>query len=126
MTIKLDHMIVHTLDHLKKGHEFADIMDVRAGRMKGTGYDFTVVRINSDLALYFMEAEEITLQQHMAFTVDGATFDKIIKRLEKRDISYGNRPHATENARTDHEFAPRGLYWAHGDECLFEVMTYEF
>lgn len=125
MFIKLDHTVVYAKDHNKSAKEFAGVMDVPLGRITGKDYDFTTVQVNSELSIYFMERDYISLEQHMAFNVDGKTFDKILKRLEEKDIEYGNSPYDTENARIDHDFAPLGLFWRNVDGCLFEIMTYE-
>ncbi len=126
MGIKLDHTVVYAKDHDTSAREFAEVMGLPHGRIAGEGYDFTMVHVNSDLSIYFMERDHISLEQHMAFTVDGRTFNKIVKRLEKMNIPYGGSPYDTENGQTNHDFAPRGLFFRNVDNCLFEVMTYSF
>lgn len=100
-------------------------MALPLGRIKGEGYDFTTVSINSELSVYFMDREQISLEQHMAFTVDCRTFDQILHRLTIMNIAYGNSPFDRKNQRTDHDFALRGLFWTSIDGCLFEIMSYE-
>ncbi|HLR60391.1 MAG TPA: VOC family protein [Pseudogracilibacillus sp.] len=126
MTIKLDHVVIYAHDHNKSAKQFANVMNLSLGRMTGSDYDFTIVRINHELALYFMDRENINLQQHFAFTVNGKDFDNILKQLKKKNIAFGNSPYHTTNESTDHDFAPRGLFWTNLDECLFEVMTGDF
>lgn len=126
MSIKLDHTVVYGKDHDKAAREFAGVMGLPHGRITGPGYDFTAVQVNSELSIYFMERDQVSLEQHMAFDVDGKSFDKILKQLKKNEITFGNSPFNIENKLTDHDFAPRGLFWRNVDGCLFEVMTYEF
>lgn len=126
MSIKLDHTVVYAKDHDKAAREFAGVMGLPHGRIAGPGYDFTAVHVNFELSIYFMERDQISLEQHMAFNVDGDSFDKILKQLKKNKIAFGNSPYDTENQFTNHDFAPRGLFWKNVDECLFEIMTYEF
>lgn len=126
MTIKLDHAVIYAEDHNKAAKQFAQVMDLSLGRMTGVDYDFTIVRVNHELALYFMTKENINLEQHFAFTLAGHDFDKIIKQLKKYKIPFGNGPYDTKNESTDHDFAPRGLFWTNLDGCLFEVMTGDF
>lgn len=121
--IKLDHTVIYSVDHEKASYEFAEVMGLPKGRISGVGYDFTAVPVNSELSIYFMERERISLEQHMAFNVDGHTFDKILIQLKKMGIAYGNSPFKRENLRTDHDFALRGLFWTNVDGCLFEIMT---
>lgn len=123
MSIILDHTVVYAKDHNKSAKEFAGVMDVPLGRISGKDYDFTMTRVNAELSIYFMERDHISLEQHMAFNVEGKTFEKILKRLQKKNIAYGSSPYDTENERTDHDFAPRGLFWRNLDGCLFEIMT---
>lgn len=122
MTIKLDHAVIYAKDHNKAAEEFAEVMDLPLGRMAGDDYDFTIVRVNHDLALYFMNRENINLEQHFAFNVDKNDFEKILKKLKKKNITFGSSPYDRENGKTDHDFASRGLFWTNLDGCLFEVM----
>ena len=126
MAIRLDHTVVYGVDHVKSGREFAEVMGLPRGRISGVGYDFTAVHVNGELSIYFMERDKIGLEQHMAFNVDGASFDGILHRLNEKGMAFGSSPFDRENHRTDHDFAPRGLFWTSRDGCLFEVMCYEF
>lgn len=125
MAIKLDHTVIYAKEHRRAAEEFADVMGLSVGRIAGIGYNFSTVHINFELAIYFMNRDSGSLEQHMAFTVDGRTFEQIVNRLNKNNIPYGNSPDHTENKRTDHDFAPRGLFWYNVDGCLFEVMAYD-
>ncbi|GAB4074656.1 hypothetical protein GCM10028778_21590 [Barrientosiimonas marina] len=123
MAIKLDHAVIYAEDHDQAAREFAWVMDLPLGRVAGEGYEFSAVRIHSELAIYFMNRDEGSLEQHMAFHVDGRTFDKMVKRLKKDGMAFGNSPFDTANQRTDHDFMPRGLFWTNRDGCLFEIIT---
>lgn len=125
MDIRLDHTVVYAKDHDKAAHEFADVMGLSHGKIAGKGYEFSAVRINPELSIYFMDRDDISLEQHMAFNVDGHSFDQILNRLKEKKISFGSSPYDRENQRTNHDFAPRGLFWTNLDGCLFKVMTYE-
>lgn len=124
MAIKLDHTVIYSTDHEKAASEFSDVMDLSRGEISGAGYEFSTVRVNTELSIYFMERDSINLEQHMAFNVDKRTFKKIVKRLKENKIAFGNSPFDRENERVDHDFAPQGLFWTNRDGCLFEVMTY--
>ena len=121
--IQLDHTVIYCKSHPIAASEFADVMGLPSGRIRGVGYDFTAVSVNSELSIYFMERDHISLEQHMAFTVDGTTFDEIQNRLTSLRIPYGISPFDRENNRTDHDFAVRGLFWTNVDKCLFEIMS---
>ncbi len=124
MSIKLDHTVLYTKSHHKAAKEFAEIMGLPMGRIAGEGYDFTAVHVNSELSIYFMDRNNVDLEQHMAFTVDGKTFEKIVKQLKENNMNFGSSPFDRTNQRTDHDFATRGIFWTNLDGCLFEIMTY--
>lgn len=126
MSIRLDHTVVYAKNHDKAAREFADVMGLPHGRIAGVGYEFTAVRINAELSIYFMDRDGISLEQHLAFHVDGHSFDQILNRLKEKKIAFGSSPYERENQRTNHDFAPRGLFWTNLDGCLFEIMTYDF
>ena len=121
--IKLDHTVIYALDQSMAAQEFADIMGLPSGRIVGTGYDFTAVPVNSELSIYFMDRDHISLEQHMAFTVDTRTFDQIHHRLQEKNMAFGSSPYDRENQSTNHDFALRGLFWTNVDGCLFEIMS---
>ena len=125
VAIKLDHTVVYAKDHNKASHEFADVMNLPSGKISGVGYDFTTVRVNTELSIYFMNRDEVSLEQHLAFNVDGKSFDYILNQLKEKRIAFGNSPYERRNQRTDHDFSPRGLFWTNVDGCLFEIMTYQ-
>jgi len=126
MSIRLDHTVVYAKKHKKAAREFSDVMGVSYGRISGVGYEFSAVQVNSELSIYFMDRDNVSLEQHLAFNVDGAEFDRILKRLKKKKIDFGSSPFERDNQQTNHDFAPRGLFWTNIDGCLFEVITYSF
>ncbi|WP_077604175.1 VOC family protein [Oceanobacillus sojae] len=125
MTITLNHTVVFAKDNDKAAHEFAENMGLKLEGYEGIDNKFATVRINAELSVFFMTIESDTPQQHLAFSVDEHTFDQILDRLRERNVTFGNSPHEPNNQRTDHPFAPRGLFWANLDGCLVEVMTDE-
>src|SRR5699024_9655187 len=120
MSIKLDHTVIYSTDHEKAASEFSEVMDLSRGKISGAGYEFSTVRVNAELSIYFMDIDRINLVQLMAFNVDIRTFKKIVKRLKENKIAFGNSPFDRENERVDHDFAPQGLFCTNRDGCLFE------
>src|SRR5699024_2667638 len=121
---KLDHTVIYSTDHEKAASEFSDVMDLSRGKISGAGYEFSTVRVNAELSIYFMDRDSINLEQHMAFNVDNRTFNKNVKLIKDNKIEFGNSSFDKENERVDHDFAHQGLFWTNRDGCLFEVMTY--
>src|SRR5690625_3576683 len=110
----------------KTGLEFGGVMGLAQGKTGGGGYECTASRIKCEGSICFMNRGGISLEHHIAFNVDGHSFDQILNQLKEKKIAFGSSPYERENQRTNHDFAPRGLFWTNMDGCLFEVMTYEF
>ena len=125
MSIRLNHTVVYAKNHEASAREFADVMGLPRGIIAGAGYEFTAVHINSELSIYFMNHDNITLEQHLAFDVDGHSFDLMLNQLKEKKIPFGSTPFERENHRTYHDFASRGIFWTNMDGCLFEIMTNE-
>lgn len=68
MSIRLNHTVVYAKNHAASVREF------------------TAVHINSELSIYFMNHDNITLEQHLAFDVDGHFFDLMLNQLKERTI----------------------------------------
>src|SRR5699024_4164410 len=107
MSIRLNHTVVYAKNHAASVREF------------------TAVHINSELSIYFMNHDNITLEQHLAFDVDGHFFDLMLNQLKEKKIPFGSTPFERENHRTDHDFASCGIFWTNMDGCLFYIMTNE-
>jgi hypothetical protein len=60
---------------------------------------------------------------HVAFVIDDAAFDGIVKRLQAQGIAYGSQPNDPTNGRIDHPLSKRGLYFQTLDGHLFELMA---
>jgi catechol 2,3-dioxygenase-like lactoylglutathione lyase family enzyme len=122
MTITLNHTLIGAADHTAAARLFATIMGARFAGHAGPGGKFAQVQVNDTLTLDFATADPVH-PQHLAFDVDGATFNQIRSRLRNAGVPFGNSPHDFANGRVDHPLAARGLYWPHPDGHLFEVMT---
>lgn len=124
MTITLDHTVVTAGDNERAAHRFADTMGLVFEGFDGVDGKFATVRVDDTLRLFFMTAEHVAAQ-HLAFSVDGPTFDGIVGRLRRAGQAFGNSPRDTANGRTDHPLAARGVLWVDPDGHLYEVMTDE-
>jgi catechol 2,3-dioxygenase-like lactoylglutathione lyase family enzyme len=122
MTITLNHTVVPTSDNERAARRLADALDVPFTGFDGFDGKFATVRVSDTLRLLFMTVDEVA-PQHLAFDVDGATFDRIRLRLERVGQPYGSSPWEADNGRTDHPLSARGLFWRDPDGHLFEVMT---
>jgi catechol 2,3-dioxygenase-like lactoylglutathione lyase family enzyme len=122
MGITLDHTVIAAEDNLVSARRFADIMGVAIDGHEGVDGKFVSVRVNETLRLFFFTVQPVT-SLHLAFVVDDATFDAVVKRLRQAGMRFGSSPRDPTNGRTDHPLAPRGLFWVDPDGHLFELMT---
>jgi catechol 2,3-dioxygenase-like lactoylglutathione lyase family enzyme len=122
MSITLDHMVLPVADGEISANHFAEVMGLVVGEREGIDRKFVSVRVNEILTLLFLTSDKRT-PQHMAFLVDDATLDGVISRLERMAWPYGNSPRQPDNRRTDHPFAPRGLFWTDPSGHLYELMA---
>jgi len=122
MRINLDHTVVASTDSESAARRFAEIMGLRVGDREGVDGKFVSVRVNDELRLFFVTADNV-MSQHLAFVVDDPLMNRIIDQLQRMGIPFGSSPHDATNGRTDHPLAERGVFWADPDGHLFEVMT---
>jgi catechol 2,3-dioxygenase-like lactoylglutathione lyase family enzyme len=122
VTIALDHTVVAAADNERAARRFADTMGLAFDGFDGVDGKFATVRVNDTLRLFFMTVDNVAAQ-HLAFTVDGPTFDGILERLRGTGQAFGSSPRELANGRTDHPLAARGVLWLDPDGHLYEVMT---
>jgi catechol 2,3-dioxygenase-like lactoylglutathione lyase family enzyme len=121
--ITLEHTVINSSEAEAAARRFTEVMGLEVGGREGVDGKFIWVRVNDTLRLFFVTTEKMT-SQHLAFVVDDASFDQIVNRLLQKGVRFGNSPRDTENGRTDHPFAPRGLFWTDPDGHLYEIMTH--
>lgn len=122
MTVTLNHVLVGAADNDRAAQEFAEIMGLEFTGHDGPGGKFAQVRVNDTLNVDFATVPDVA-PQHLAFDVDGTSFDQIITRLRERTIAFGDDPRDTTNGQITHPLAARGLFWTSSDGHLYEVMT---
>ncbi|TSB47794.1 VOC family protein [Alkalicoccobacillus porphyridii] len=122
MAISLNHVVCFTKDNEASAKQFADVMGLTIDGYEGFDNKFVKVGVNEESAIFFQKVEENYPLQHLAFEVDGDTFNLVMDRMLEQKLSFGNSPTNTTNQQTDHPFAERGLFWFQ-DGCLFELMT---
>jgi len=120
--IVLDHTVVAAADSERAARRFAETMGLAFEGFDGVDGKFATVRVNDTLRLFFATAERAATQ-HLAFAVDGPTFDGIVERLRAAGQPFGPTPRDVTSGRTDHPLAARGVLWVDPDGHLLEVMT---
>jgi hypothetical protein len=124
MTVTLNHTIVPAIDNTEAAQFLADIMGFEVLPPAGRTGHFRPVRVNDTLTLDFMTVPD-PIGHHLAFTVDGDTFDTILARITEIDIPFGNSPASRDNRRIDHPLCARGLFFEDVTGNLYEVMSSE-
>lgn len=120
MAIVLDHTVLPARDHEGSARFFAEVMGLK---YEGPDRHFAPVRVNSALTLDFIRSEQPIDGHHLAFRVDDAEFEGILRRLQEKGIPYGDDPRTPDNLKTSHPLAAQGLYFVDPNGHLFEVMT---
>ncbi|MEV6930255.1 VOC family protein [Dactylosporangium sp. NPDC051485] len=122
MTVTLNHTIVPALDNAEAAGFLAGIMGFELLPPSGRTGHFRPVRVNETLTLDFMTVLDPE-GHHLAFAVDGETFDDIHARITDRGVPFGNGPTTPDNGRIDHPLCPRGLFFRDATGNLYEVMS---
>ena len=122
MTVVLDHTIVPAADRGRSARFLADLLGLAVGDPAGP---FTPVRVNGDLTLDFDDRHPF-LPGHYAFRVDGATFARVLARLEAAaDVPFGAGPGAGWDRSTYRVEGDRGVYVQGPEGHTYEFLTAE-
>jgi catechol 2,3-dioxygenase-like lactoylglutathione lyase family enzyme len=121
VAIVLAHTVLPARDHEGSARFFAEVMGLQ---YEGPNRHFAPVRVNGALTLDFIRSEQPIEGHHLAFRVDEAEFEGILRRLQARGIAYGDDPRTPDNLQTTHPLAAQGLYFVDPNGHLFEVMTH--
>ena len=83
---------------------------------------FARLRVSPEFTIVFYDSEQIQ-PSHVAFVVDDAAFDAILRRLQSQGVACGSQPDDPTNGRIDHPLSERGLFFQMPDGHLFELMA---
>lgn len=118
--IRVDHLGVPTCDRLDTAGLLASLLGLD-GEIPDDGR-FARLRVSPEFMIVFYDSEQIQ-PTHVAFVVDDAAFDAILRRLQASGVAYGSQPDDPTNGRIDHPLSERGLFFQIPDEHLFELMA---
>ena len=119
MAVQLNHTIVHAYDKEESATFYADILGLPS---PGTYGPFREVRLDNDVALDFLQVDEV-LQQHYAFLVSEQEFDEIQNRIIARELTYWADPFEKKPGEINHDDGGRGLYWLDPSGHKLEIIT---
>jgi len=122
MEITLNHTIVPAHDHVASAKFYERIFAFTF--VKEWGH-FAVVKANSTLTLDF-QTKDVFSSIHYAFKVDDEQFDLIFAKIKKNHIKYGSDPYALENAKINHKYGGRGVYFKDPNGHVLEIITADY
>ena len=126
MAATLDHLILRVNDAQATALFFAKVLGFADEGQEGP---FTVLRVSPDLTLQ-LAPWGTAGNEHLAFALDGPTFDAAFARLREAAIPHGDSFHDSANMRgPGDEPAARGrgrtLYFLDPNRHLIEIRTYD-
>ncbi|AJW43504.1 MULTISPECIES: VOC family protein [Ralstonia] len=122
--IVLDHTILRVRDTARSVAFYTQVLGfAHEGRMG----PFDVVRVNDDLTLDLRQVDTLEVE-HLAFSLDRASFDAIHARLIERGIVYGGSPFDRRNGQVGQSHGARGMataiYFDDPDGHALEIRVY--
>lgn len=116
----LNHTIVHASRKERSAHFLAELLGLPPPRRWGP---FSVLQVDPDLSLDFMDHQGTIQPQHYAFLVTEAEFDGIYDRIRAADVQHWADPGQREAGRINTRDGGRGVYFADPDGHLMEALT---
>jgi catechol 2,3-dioxygenase-like lactoylglutathione lyase family enzyme len=121
--IVIDHIGLMAHDAAASASFLAGILGVADPKQVGPDGDIYEVRVSESPVLLYFPAESV-LGQHIAFRVDQATFDGVVKRLRDGSVIFGNDPDDQINMQTSDFLGGYGrVFFRDPNGHLVEVMA---
>ncbi|MDO8333317.1 MAG: VOC family protein [Nitrosomonas sp.] len=122
MAITLNHTIVPCFDNVESAKFYCKLFGFEN---IGEFSRFVVVRVNDTLCLDFDSRDKFD-SNHYAFKVSEQEFDEIFERLQAGNIQYGSGPSEANNAKINHNYDGRGVYFRDPNGHLLELLTVDY
>ena len=119
MAIALNHTIVAARDKRESAGFLADVLGVRPPTSFGP---FSVVELDNDVSLDFIDDEEVH-PQHYAFLVTEEEFDEIFGRVRARGLDFWADPFQRRPGEINTNDGGRGVYWCDPNGHVLEIIT---
>jgi len=120
MSVKLNHLIVHSRDKKVSANFLSEIL----GLVEPTpfGFFFTV-QLQNDVTLDFVNAGGEFVRTHYAFLVSENAFDEIFNRIRERGLTFWADPHHRQPDEINRNDGGRGVYFEDPDGHNLEIIT---
>ena len=119
MPIHFNHTIVNVRDKQESAPFVAEILGFDSPTPYGP---FLVVQFDNDVSLDFIDVD-VLHAQHYAFLVSETEFDKILSRINERDLTHWADPFQKQLGEVNTNDGGRGVYWEEPSGHLLEVIT---
>jgi catechol 2,3-dioxygenase-like lactoylglutathione lyase family enzyme len=119
MPVHLNHTIVAARDKGLSATFLAEVLGLRPPTTYGP---FSVVELDNDVSLDFMDDEHVR-PRHYAFLVTEAEFDEIFGRIQARGLDFWADPFEQVPGRINTHDGGRGVYWHDPDGHVLEIIT---
>lgn len=121
MTVKLNHIIVHSRDKVASAAFYTGVFGLPAPK---PFYRFLCVGLDNEVTLDFLDADGMEVQtQHYAFLVSEREFDQIFGRMKERRLKYYADPGKSLEGQLNTHDGGRGLYFEDPSGHLLEIIT---
>ncbi|AEA28378.1 Glyoxalase/bleomycin resistance protein/dioxygenase [Pseudonocardia dioxanivorans CB1190] len=124
MPATFNHTIIAARDRAGSARFFAEILEASAAPSWGA---FTNLQLDGGVLLQFadlpVEAYPEIQNQHYAFLVDDALFDRAYARLRERGIEHWADPQMRRPGETNTEHGGRGVYFRDPAGHYLELIT---
>jgi catechol 2,3-dioxygenase-like lactoylglutathione lyase family enzyme len=122
----IDHLILNVNEIASSVDFYVNVLDFK---LEGEDGPFTVIRVNDDFTLQ-LAPWGTDGNEHLAFALSRAAFDKAFDRMKAKGIPYGDSYHTVgNNIGPGVESGARGqaptLYMNDPNKHLIEIRTYD-
>jgi catechol 2,3-dioxygenase-like lactoylglutathione lyase family enzyme len=117
--VHLNHTIVAARDRHASAAFLAEVLGLAPPTTYGP---FSVVQLDNDVQLDFMDDEEVH-PRHYAFLVTEEEFDGVFGRIRARGLEFWADPFRQQPGEINTHDGGRGVYWSDPDGHVLEVIT---
>jgi catechol 2,3-dioxygenase-like lactoylglutathione lyase family enzyme len=120
MAAQLNHTIVHCRDKGVSARFLADML----GRPEPRAFaPFMAVDLDNGVSLDFMETKGALIQEHYAFLIEEADFDRVLGKIREKGLDHWADPMRARPGEINTRGGGRGVYFPDPDGHFLEVLT---
>jgi len=120
MSVKLNHLIVHSRDKKVSANFLSEILALPEPAPFGF---FLTVQLDNEVTLDFIDAGGEFVSTHYAFLVSDKAFDEIFNRIRERGLPFWADPYHRRENEINNNDGGRGVYFDDPDGHNLEIIT---